>query len=413
MFFWSKSNQNYDSQPQKNKRRIFILVIIGILIFGIGFRTGQIIDLRDLLRHKFPTTQVKEADLSLFWETWNALKEKYVDRTKLDYNKMVLGAAQGMVKAINDPYTVFLPPQESKRFLEDVGGSFDGIGAEIGIKNNFLIIVSPLKDTPAERAGLKPSDRILKINDKITDDLSVEEAVKLIRGPKGSSVTLFIDRPKIFKQPQEFKIVREKINVPPLKLEMKEGGIAYLRLYQFTANSVPAFQKAVQDVINSGNKKIILDLRSNPGGFLDAAVDIAGYFVPQGKVVVTEDFGNGIKQSFTSLGQAQFSKYSLVILVDNGSASASEILAGALRDNLGTILIGEKTFGKGSVQELVELAKGASLKVTVAKWLTPSGHNLNNDGLDPDIKIEQPELKEGEMPKDLQLEKAIEIISKK
>lgn len=352
--------------------------------------------------------EFKEVDFSLFWDVWKDLEGSYIDKKSLDREKMVYGAISGMVKSLGDPYTVFMEPQEAKQFKDDVSGSFEGIGAEIGIRKNVLVIIAPLKDTPAERAGLRAGDKILKIDDTMTADLTIEEAVLLIRGPKNTEVTLTIARDG-FMQAKEIKITRGAIQIPITKFEMKEDKIAYMALYHFTANSSRELRKSLKIALDNGAQKLILDLRNNPGGYLDMAVDIASIFLPAGKTVVMENLADGQADQIKSYGPGALKDFPMVVLVNEGSASASEILAGALRDVLGVKLIGQKTFGKGSVQELRDLEKDATLKVTIAKWLTPGGYSISDGGLKPDIEVEMTD-EDFEKKRDPQLEKALEII---
>jgi len=350
-------------------------------------------------------------DFSLFWDTWARVQEKFVNRGKLDYQKMVYGAISGMLYSLGDPYTVFMTPEENKNFSQSLQGNLEGIGAEVGMRKDTVTIISPLSDSPAMRAGLKAGDQILKINDKITVGMMIDEAVSLIRGPKGTEVTLTIGR-ESWTEAKEVKITRAIINVPIVKFEMKQAGnkpVAYVALYQFTDNSASEFQKAVQQILTSDAKGIILDLRNNPGGYLESAVKIASWFVPKDGLVVTEDYGDGKKNEHYSAGGNKLGSYPVVVLMNQGSASASEILAGALRDDLGIKLVGERSFGKGSVQELEQTAGGTSFKVTVAKWLTPSGHSIMDSGLEPDVKIDvqQSDIDNG---KDPQLDKALEML---
>lgn len=350
-------------------------------------------------------------DFSLFWDSWTQIEEKFVNRSALDYQKMVYGAIDGMVKSLGDPYTAFFPPVESKKFSEDIKGSFDGIGAEIGMRKDILIVISPLEGSPAKKAGLLAGDQILKIDDKATADLNVDEAVNLIRGSKGTQVTLAILR-EGWSDTKDYKITRDVINVPILKYEIKDIGgkkIAYIQLYEFTENAANEFTKKVNEILNSNAQGIVLDLRGNPGGYLEVAVDIASWFVDGGKLVVSEDFGNGNKNEHTSYGYKKLATYPTVVLIDQGSASASEILAGALRDDNGIKLVGEKSFGKGSVQELENLRGGTSLKVTVAKWLTPSGHSIMEQRLEPDIQVGRTQ-EDVDAGRDPQLDKALELL---
>ncbi|MEK9135434.1 MAG: S41 family peptidase [Patescibacteria group bacterium] len=350
------------------------------------------------------------ADFSIFWDAWSKLQAKFVNNDKMDFQKMIYGAVSGMVKSLDDPYTVFFPPTENKKFQDEIKGSFEGVGMEVGIKKNQLQVVSPIEGSPAQKAGLRAGDKILLINSTSTSDMSLEEAVNLIRGPKGTRVALTVIR-QGWDKSKEIKITRDVIQVPSLKLEFKDDGkIAYIKLSQFSAKAGNEFAQAAVQILNSQAEKIILDLRNNPGGYLEISQDIAGWFLSPGQIVTIEDFAGKQEQKiYKAQGNYWLEKYPLVILINQGSASASEILAGALRDDRGIKLIGEKSFGKGSVQELEELKGSSSLKITVAHWLTPKGQLISEIGLEPDIKIEITE-KDYENEKDPQLDKALEII---
>jgi len=385
------------------KRKIififFILVLIGASS-SFGFYFGK--------------TQCKicppeEINFSLFWEAWDKLQQRYVEKEKFDVQKMIYGAISGMVKSLEDPYTVFLNPEDTKRFVEDVKGTFEGVGMEIGIRKGQLQVIAPLEGTPAQRAGLRAGDKILKIDDKPTMDMTIDEAVNLIRGPRGTEVTLTIFR-EDWEKTKEIKIIRDVIKVPSLEWEMKNENIAYLKLYQFSEKASFDFTQAAIEILESPAQKIILDLRNNPGGYLEVAQDVAGWFLEKGEVVAIEDFGGEKEQKiYKAQGPAKLVAYPTVILINKGSASGSEILAGALRDNRGILIIGEASFGKGSVQELERLREGSSLKITVAKWLTPKGELITDVGLKPDIEIEITE-EDYEEERDPQLDKAIEVI---
>ncbi|MFH1780979.1 MAG: S41 family peptidase, partial [Candidatus Nealsonbacteria bacterium] len=389
---------------------IFSFLVMMAAVFGAGFYFGQdqqpILPPEGILNAELGKPQ--GLDFSLFWEAWRTLEENFVDNSKMDYQKMIYGAVSGMTSSLKDPYTVYMPPEDAKIFKEDVSGEFTGVGMEIGIRNGELTVIAPLEGTPAQQAGLMAGDKIVKIDDTFTADLTTDEAVKLIRGEKGTKVVLTIFR-EDWLQAKDFEIIRDVIEVPSLKLTMKEGNIAYINLYQFSEIATGAFNKTAAEILASPADRIILDLRNNPGGYLEVAQDIAGWFLKKGELVTIEDFGGSIEnEEYRSLGSGRLSSYPLVILINKGSASASEILAGALRDNRNIQLIGTQSFGKGSVQTLKELKKG-SLKVTVAKWLTPKGTLIDKEGLKPDIEIELTE-KDIDAGKDPQLEKAIEII---
>lgn len=391
---------------------IFIIITFSIGVsFGAGFYFG---DKNIPSIEKVTSVANKEmgmpegVDFSMFWDVWRDVEDSFVEENKISREDMVYGAISGMVKSLGDPYTVFLDPEEAKKFKDDVSGSFEGIGAEIGIRKDVLTIISPLKGTPADLAGLRPGDKILKINDTITLDLTVEEAVSMIRGQKGTEVVLYITRDG-FEKAKEIKIIRGTIKIPIVKFEMKDGDTAYIALYHFTANSSVELRNALREALNAGAKKMVLDLRNNPGGYLDVSIDIASLFLSAGEVVVSEEFGNGEKDEYKSYGPGVLKDFPMVVLINEGSASASEILAGALRDVRGIKLIGQKTFGKGSVQQLKDLKNGASLKVTIAKWFTPKGYSISEGGLAPDIEVEMTE-EDFEKQRDPQLEKALEII---
>jgi len=386
---------------QKQKFVLFFLILLLVFAFGFWFGKSQVV---------CPVCPPEDVDFSLFWETWKTIEEKYVDREKLNVQEMIYGAISGMIESLEDPYTVFFKPEEAKKFLEDVKGFFEGVGMEIAVKGGQLQVVAPLEGTPAQKAGLRPGDKILKVDGKSTTDVTIDTAIDWIRGPKGTEVTLTVYREE-WGQERDVKITRGVIDIPSLKLEMlAEDNIAYLRLYHFSEKASYDFREAAIEILASPAQKIILDLRNNPGGYLDVARDIAGWFLEKGQVVAIEDFGEGREQQeILAEGNAKLLNYPVVILINEGSASGSEILAGALRDNREVKLIGETSFGKGSVQELTDLRGGFSLKITIAKWLTPKRESITDKGLEPDIKVDLTE-EDYEEGRDPQLDKAIEVI---
>jgi len=373
---------------------IFLGIGIGVGSFYGGFYFGK---------KQCKICPPEEIDFSLFWEAYYKIQEKFVDKSKIDPKKVVYGAISGMLRSLEDPYTVFLTAEETKTFLENVRGTFEGIGIEIGIKKGQLQVIAPLEGTPAQQAGLKAGDKILKINDTPTLDITLEQAVSMIRGPKGTKVKLTIYR-EGWEKEKEVEIIRDVIEIPSLKWEEKDG-IIYLKIYHFTEKAFTDFKKAAISILKLPTNKIILDLRDNPGGYLEIAQKIAGWFLLKESIVLIEEFGDGTKREYKSEGPSYFASYKIVVLVNEGTASAAEILAGALRDNLGVMLIGEKTYGKGSVQQLDNLTDG-SLKITIAKWLTPKGNLISETGLEPN-EIVKTEKNDG---KDVQLERAIEIL---
>jgi len=385
------------------KKRInsLFLIIFFLVIFGIGFWIGK----TSLVCKVCPP---EDLDFSLFWEAWHVLEEKYVNPEKIDTQKMIYGAISGMIKSLGDPYTVFFDPEDNKKFLEDVSGSFEGVGMQIGIRKRQLQVIAPLKGTPAEKAGLRAGDKIIKIDDTLTMDLTIDEAVSLIRGPKGTEITLTVFRDE-WEMTKEFKITRAVIEIPSIEWELKDN-IAYIQLYHFSETADSDFSKVAIEILNSSAQKIILDLRNNPGGYLEISQVIAGWFLEKRQIVVIEDFG-GKKDNkiYKAKGNSNLLDYPIVVLINAGTASASEILAAALRDNRDIKLIGETSFGKGSVQELKMLSNNSSLKITIAKWLTPKGELIADKGLEPDIKVELTE-EDFENERDPQLDKALEII---
>ncbi|MBI2610282.1 S41 family peptidase [Candidatus Giovannonibacteria bacterium] len=400
-----------ESRPRKSFFIISsIVVIIAAFALGVffGFSKRPAIEQITGITSKEPEIdKAQEVDFSPFWAAWKIVEERYAGSEKVDRQKMIWGAIQGAVSSVGDPYTTFFPPEEKKLFESEIKGNFEGVGMEIGIKKGMLTVVAPLKDTPAFRAGIKPGDKILKIGDKETIDMTTDEAVRLIRGEGGTKIKLIILSADSEK-PREVELTREVIKIPVLDTEQKSDGIFVIKLYNFSSDSTNEFRKALRQFTDSGSNKLILDLRSNPGGFLDAAVDISSWFLDMSKIVVREHFKDGREELYRSKGYP-ISRFPMVVLVNNGSASASEIVAGALQDQGAAKLVGEKTFGKGSVQELVSVTDDTSLKVTIARWLTPKGTDISKNGLTPDFEVKNTEDAEAE-GRDLQFEKALEVL---
>ncbi len=390
---------------------IVILVIAGFFVFGIyiGINYRSPIERVTGISGK-ETAVTTTADFSSFWKVWNLINEKYPGASDTTDQERVYGAISGLVGSLNDPYSVFFKPDEAKMFESDIAGNFSGIGMEVGLKDKVLTVISPLKDTPAYKAGLKSGDKILKIDQKDTNDMGIEQAIKLIRGDKGTTVTLTIFRVGE-KAPRDIKIVRDTINVPTLDTELRPDGIFVIKLYSFSANSANLFRDAVKKFADSHTDKLLLDLRGNPGGYLDSAISMASWFLPSGKTVVTEDYGTDIKpEVFRSRGYNVFTdKLKFVILIDGGSASASEILAGAMQDQGRAKLVGKQSYGKGSVQEVIDITPETILKITVAKWLTPNGISISKKGLTPDYVVDLTQ-KDADALKDPQMDKAVELL---
>lgn len=408
---------NTDMLKRKHKKYIYTPIIIVVItaLFFAGFIVGKNSVPEPAVHDRiFFNKELGKPDLvdfSLFWQALRKLEEKYVDSDEIDYQEILYGAVSGMTESFGDDYTIFMRPEKTDSFLESVSGneSFEGVGMEIGIKGKILTVIAPLEGTPAYEAGIKAGDKILKINETSTENFLVEEAVNLIRGEKGTQVVLTINR-STFDKPKEFTLIRDVIDVPVIRWKALDNNIAYIKIYHFTSNLPSKFEDIVSEILKSNSEKIIIDLRNNPGGFLDVAVDIASWFIPKGEVVLKEEFKDGRTNEYKSKGYRYFQNFPVVVLVNRGSASASEIMAGALHDIKGIKLIGEKTFGKGSIQTLENFKDGSSLKITVAKWLTPSGVSIADEGLMPDIEVELTQ-EDIDADRDPQLDKAIEELN--
>jgi len=399
---------------KKNKlTNILLLLSFIVLIFGSGYKIGEY---KSRFTSSNPSTysQQPSVNFDLFWETWNKLQERYVDQKKLDPKKMYLGAIKGMVASVEDPYTFFLTPDENKQTKDDLGGKFEGIGAQLGLKDNRIIIIAPLKKSPAELAGAKAGDYINKVDGVSTEKWTLSQAVSKIRGAKNTKVKLTLERNS---KEIDITIVRQQIVVESVELSY-EKKIAIIKVNQFGDNTNDEWNKAVQEISSKWSSKqvtgLVLDLRDNPGGYLDSSVYLASEFLPLGKLVVKQEAPLYGDKEYVVSRIGLLKEIPIVVLINKGSASASEILAGALRDNNRAQLVGEKSFGKGSVQEALDLKEGAGLHVTVAKWVLPNGDWINGKGIDPKIKVVN-EIKDGNTitkESDKQLEKAIVLLTK-
>ncbi len=351
-----------------------------------------------------------DVEFKRFWELWRLIKQKYY-RQPVSDQALFFGAMRGLANGVQDSYTTYFPPVEAKDFEASLQGEFQGIGAEIGLKDEQLQIIAPLPDTPAERAGIMAGDLILKIDGKDTTGMSVEQAVKLIRGEKGTKVTLNMYREGQKKGPFDVSIQREIIQIKSVKWRMAPGSkpIAILEISNFSQDTTQEFRDAVRDILKKDPQGLVLDLRNNPGGYLDGAVDIAAEWV--GKEVVVKERRQGkIIEEMKGLAPARLNQIPTIVLVNQGSASASEIVAGALQDAGKARLVGMKTFGKGSVQEYEPLSDGSAVKITVAEWLTPRDRTIQSVGLEPDVSVDRtPE--DYEAKRDPQLERALELLT--
>lgn len=386
-------------------QKFIVFAVFALAIFGAGVTIRSV---ADGISIRNPAVQPPDIDLAPLWRVWNLTKDRYVGRNDLDDSKLLEGAIKGLVDSLDDPYSTFLSAEEESEFEESLSGSFEGIGIEIGIRDDVLTVVAPIEGTPAKEAGLKAGDEILGIDGETTEGMTLEGAVSKIRGPKGNAVTLLIFR-EGWREPREFKITRAVIKVPSVTLDFPEPGIPVLKIHNFHGRALTEFRTAATRIAQSGARRMVIDLRDNPGGYLDYATNIAGWFLKRGSVVLKVDEGDGpeICNTCRAWGNQLFSNFKMVVLVNGGSASAAEILAGALRDNLGVPIVGTKTFGKGTVQEFMPIDENGALKLTVAKWLTPNGIDITKEGLTPGIVVED---KNGEDNEDPQLEKALELI---
>lgn len=393
-----------------------ILIIITSFLIGvvIGEETEKERSVSDagglvLNKNELPDYLTKDANFNLFWEAWDIIQDTYIDRP-VPETKLLYGAIAGQVASLGDPYSMFMEPKTAKEFARELTSEFEGIGAEIGIKNKILTIISPLPESPAEKAGLKAGDQVYKIDDIDTTYLSLDSAVRIIRGKAGTKVILTIFRDGQ-DETQKIEIVRGRIHYETVKWELKEDNILYIKISHFNQDTSNLFRQAIEKNLNKNLEGVILDLRNNPGGFLGIATDITESWVKKGEIIVIEKFSQNNKSYYKSRGRAELSALPTVALINEGSASASEIVAGALQDHGLATIIGKQSFGKGSVQDLRHLSDGSNIKLTVAKWLTPNERMIDNKGITPDIEIELTE-EDYNSDRDPQLDKALELLNK-
>lgn len=422
-----------------SKIRSFVLILaLLILSGGIGYQLGEkkvslgVRDSRPVVNTGAPSGT--SVDFGVFWDVWGKLTRYYIEPKAINVEKLVHGAVSGMVAAVGDPYTSYFPPQENKQFKEDLGGAFEGIGAELGLKDSRVVIVSPLKGTPAEAAGVKPNDIILKVDDADTAGWTVEQAVDKIRGPKGTKVRLTLFSPADTNGPHEVSIVRNTITVPSviswvknvrdvteisqateaanIRARSSNDRVAYIKLTRFGDNTNADWNKAVDAILQSEKTNgklsgLVLDMRNNPGGYLDGAVYVASEFIKSG-TVVSQVNSDGTRQDYPTDRKGRLTSMEVVVLVNGGSASAAEIVSGALRDSDRAKLVGETTFGKGTVQTPFDLSGGSSVHITTGKWLLPKGSSISQKGLTPDLTVAMDFGKTASA--DAQLAKAIELL---
>jgi len=411
---------------QQKLKTLILIIIFSTAAFGGGWYFGGRGYAVEVQSHpnkveiiNRTTAQTPQnLDFSIFWQVWEALNTRFIDRP-LDSHHLLYGALKGLAAATEDPYTAFLPSEENAEVKDNLNGRYEGIGAELGIRNNQLTVIAPLDGSPAKSVGLLAGDVILKIDAEETAALSLNEAVSRIRGPAGTTGVLALKRGE--GEPFTVEIERERITVKSISWEDKGDGVVYIRVSRFGEQTSSDWDQAVNEIFKSQTrlpdgqvpnpKSVILDVRSNPGGYLQASIHIASEFVNTGTIVF-EEFGDGQKQSFKADHRGRLLSVPVVILIDEGSASASEILAAALRDLKGSKLVGQKSFGKGTVQDAVEFNDGSSVHITIARWLTPRGDKIDGVGLTPEVEVERMK-EEMSAGKDSQLEKAIEIAKSK
>lgn len=394
--------------------KIYTPIILGVLIFLVGVWFGQNFDfganngrpkpsIINLLNRSTPS-QVN-VDFNQFWKVWDTLTGSYLGKKDIDQQKLLYGAISGMVNALDDPYTVFLDPSQNQAFNADLSGTYEGVGIEIGSRENKLIVVSPIDGAPAAKAGVLAGDHIAKINDKDTTTLTIPQAVKEIRGSAGTEVKLTLVRNN---REIEVSLKREKITVKSVQFVDKGNSLAVIKISRFGDNTQDEWNEVVTRFTTEGYKKLIIDLRNDPGGRLDTAIYISNEFVSTNVTLLQEEDSEGKREEFKSTREGRLQNITPVVLINKGSASASEILAGALRDLKKASLVGETSFGKGTVQKVEDLAAGSGLHLTVAKWLTPSGTWVHGKGLKPDheIALTEADINSG---KDPQLDKAVQL----
>ena len=371
----------------------------------------QLSDPKELFAGDPEKDKDQKVKFDIFWEVWKKVDQDYVEREALnDTQKRVYGAVKGMVASLGDPHSVFFDPDETREFNVELDGKFSGIGAELTIQDGILTVVAPIEDMPADKAGLLAGDKILKVDGELTSDMTINDAVKKIRGKKGTEVVLTVLH-KDADETEDIKIVRDEIDIKSVAYERKDGDIGYIRIKGFMDDTADEFEEVVTKALADKVKGLVVDVRSNPGGNLNVAVKIISRFVNKGETVLWEKDRNGKEEPYPAVGNADLKDIPTVVLIDGGSASASEILAGALRDINGSMLIGEKSFGKGSVQVLEPLSDGSSLKITIAKWLTPSKQSIDKVGIKPtiEVKLTIDDIKKKD---DKQLKRALEELEK-
>lgn len=405
------------------KYSLWVILLIAVAVFIVGWRIGSLPIGKDIIqgakvsskqnggnienKEELPEYLKKDVNFDLYWQVWNIINNNYYKKDVVQ-TRLFYGSLQGMVASLEDPYSVFFTPKGSQEFREELQGNFEGIGAEIGIKNNQLTVISPLPDSPAEKFGLRPNDLILEIDGQSTENMDLNEAVSKIRGQEGTEVILTIYREKTGEL-KNVEIIRGAINVRSVVWELIENNtIGYIKIRQFNGDTLNLFNDAVADIATKGVDRLILDLRSNPGGYLQTAVGVTGEWIGDNIAVSERDRDQNMTAHF-AVGPARLADYDTVVLVNAGTASGSEIVAGALKDWNKATIVGTQTFGKGSVQDLTNLPDGSSIKLTIAKWFTPKGVSIEDEGITPDIEVDMTE-EDYNADKDPQLERAVNLL---
>lgn len=410
---------------KKKIKRTAIFALCAFLFFFLGWTSASYYTLKNFTQDNqasvtpfdtwqffqqlTPSSQAK-ADLGVFWQVWDIVSSSYVNEEAVDVQNMVYGAIKGMVASLNDDYTLFLTPEESQEFEKNFNGDLEGIGAELTIRNGFLTVEYPLKDSPAEKAGLLSNDIIYKIDQVLTEEMSLYESVSKIRGEKGTKVVLTIVREET-NAPFDVEIIRDSFNVQSVTLEEPEQGIYRININRFNEKTTPEFQNIITKIAAQNPKGIILDLRNNGGGLVESSIDVLSTFL-EGKVaaVSVQQRDPSKNEIFYVSGKPTLPSIPLVVLINEGSASASEIVAGALQDYKRALVIGEKSYGKGSVQEVIEnLPDGSTLRITIARWYTPNGRSIDHEGIEPDRIVELTK-EDFDQRKDPQLDAAVEYL---
>lgn len=407
------------------RRKFLIGVIIVLIALALGWQIGvQMERKRSEMQYsefidRFALTgsgatyiedPEKEVDMELLWTVWRLIDRNYVDPDSLDVDKLRFGAVRGLVRGIGDPYSAFMTPKESDDFQDVLRGELEGIGAELTMRDSRIVVVAPLKGSPAATAGLMPQDIITHVDGKDMSETSLQEAVQLIRGQKGTDVTLTVFRPKISDK-LDVTITRDAIKVPSVEYEVIEtgtGAVGLIEINQFGENTVEEARTAATALADKSLSGVVLDLRFNGGGYLDGAIDIASIFLAEGKIVSVHHRGEEVESHY-ALADPLIPDLPMAVLINEGSASASEIVAGALQDHNRATIIGKKSFGKGTVQEVIDLPEGSSLRVTVAKWHTPDGRDLSEEGVMPDIEVDM-DMEEFVAGRDSQKDFAVEHV---